>query len=120
MALILPVHKAWFRIAVVPGQTPFLLSSSFLRTVQAAIDADAGTLWSKTLGMFLDTSKSPSNLMLLDINQLWPQDVSFVQDTVQVQGSKETHSLQTESFETPCPAVKQNSVSTAEGNPSQI
>ena len=33
--------------------------------------------------------------MLLDINQLWPQDAFAVQDTVQVQGSKPIHSIQT-------------------------
>ena len=31
--------------------------------------------------------------MLLDINQLWPQDILAVQDTVQVQGSTEILSL---------------------------
>ena len=49
-ALMLPLHGEWFRIAVVPGQTPFLLSSQFLKqTLKAVIDTDAGTLWSKTL-----------------------------------------------------------------------
>ena len=78
-ALIFPVHKTWFRIAIVPGQTPFLLSSAFLKTIQAVIDTEQGTLWSKYLGRFLQTTRSPSNLML-DINELWQEDVSHVQD----------------------------------------
>lgn len=32
------------RIAIVPGQTPFLLSNSFLKGIKAAIDTDAETL----------------------------------------------------------------------------
>ena len=90
IALILPVHNTWFRIAIVPGQTPFLLSNEFLRTIQAVIDAEASTLWSKKLGKYLETTKSPSNLMMLDLNQLWPQDILAVQDKVQVQESFET------------------------------
>lgn len=41
MAVILPLRKTWFRIAIVPGPTPFLLSSSFLRTNQAVIDTES-------------------------------------------------------------------------------
>ena len=95
-ALILPVHRTWFRIAIVPGQTPVLLSNEFLRTIQAVIDAEASTLWSKKLGKYLETAKSPSNLMMLNINQLWPQDILAVQDNVQVQESCETHQSRTE------------------------
>lgn len=64
VALILPVHRTWIRIAIVPGRTPFLLSNSFLRTIQAVIDTQENTLWSKLLGRYLETSKSTSNLML--------------------------------------------------------
>ena len=56
------------------------------------IDTDEHTFWSKYLGTYLDTTKSPSNLMLLDINQLWRQEVSRVQDIAQVQESSPTHS----------------------------
>ena len=34
--------------------------------------------------------------MMLDINQLWPQDILAVQDKVQVQESFETHQPRTE------------------------
>ena len=55
-------------------------SSAFLKTIQAVIDTDQGTLGSKYLGGFLQTTRSPSNLMLLDINELWQEDVSHVQN----------------------------------------
>ena len=70
-ALLLPLKGQWFRIAVVPGQTPFLLSSTFLKQIKAVIDTDVGTMWSKELQKSLEISKSPKNLYLMDINQLW-------------------------------------------------
>ena len=45
----------WFRIAIVNGNTPFLLSSEFLRkTLKAVIDTEEGTIWSKTLNRSLE------------------------------------------------------------------
>ena len=71
-ALLLPLQGSWFQIAVVKGNTPFLLSSNFLRkTIQAVIDTDQGTLWSKRLKKALIIDITPKNLFLLDINQLW-------------------------------------------------
>lgn len=89
------MQDTWFRIAIVPGKTPFLLSNAFLRTIKAVIDTEANTLWGKMLGKYLETSKSASNLMLLDLNQLWPQDVFAVQDTAPPSGVFEIHSTQT-------------------------
>lgn len=73
-ALLLPLQDEWFRIAVVNGQTPFLLSNSFLKQVQAVIDTAAGTLWSKRLGKYLHMETSSKNLFLMNINQLWSND----------------------------------------------
>ena len=42
VALVFPVRKAWFRIPIAPGQSP--MSSAFLRTIQAVIDAGKLTL----------------------------------------------------------------------------
>ena len=75
-AVMLPLKDSWFRIAVVPGQTPFLLSSSFLKQIQAVIDTCAGTLYSKALGRFLPLEESTKNLYLMDINQLWSDSQS--------------------------------------------
>ena len=71
-ALLLPLGRAKFRIAVVPGRTPFLLSSSFLKGIQAVIGTDQGTMWSKTLNRELVITQSQKNLFLMDISQLWP------------------------------------------------
>ena len=70
-ALMLPLNSVWFRIAVVPGHTPFLLSSTFLKQIKAVIDTDEGTMWSKTLKQNIVLERSPKNLFLMDINQLW-------------------------------------------------
>ena len=45
----MPLGKVSFHIAIVPGQTPFLLSNSFLKGTKAVIDTDGETLWSKLL-----------------------------------------------------------------------
>ena len=70
-ALLFPFCGQWFRIAVVPGQTPFLLSSSFLKQIRAVIDTDEGTLHSKVLQRNLSMERSNKNLFLMDLNQLW-------------------------------------------------
>ena len=72
-ALVLPLGEESFRIAVVDGKTPFLLSNTFLKGIQAVIDTHEGTLWSKKLGRFLSIEPSTKNLFLMDINQLWEQ-----------------------------------------------
>ena len=70
-ALLLPLGSTHFRIAVVPGNTPFLLSSSFLKGIQAVIDTGNGSMWNKTLGKYLPIEINQKNLYLLDINHLW-------------------------------------------------
>ena len=72
-ALVLPLGRESFRIAVVDGKTPFLLSNTFLKGIQAVIDTHDGTLWSKKLGRFLAIEPSSKNLFLMDINQLWEE-----------------------------------------------
>ena len=73
-ALLMPLGEVSFRVAIVPGKTPFLLSSSFLKGIGAIIDTDAETLWSKRLGRYLNISKTDKNLFLMNINQLWDAD----------------------------------------------
>lgn len=71
-AILFPLNREWFRVAVVTGNTPFLLSSKFLRdSIGAVIDTVDGTMWSKKLQRNLSVELSPKNLFLLDINQLW-------------------------------------------------
>ena len=48
-ALYFPLQGSWFRVAIVPGPTPFLLSRSFLKQIKAVVDAEDGSVWSKKL-----------------------------------------------------------------------
>ena len=98
-AIMFPLQGTWFRVAIVEGKTPFLLSSNFLRhTLKAVIDTDECTLWSKTLKRFLNICPTQKNLFLLDINQLWEDECAAVQDTLQVQEFK-THDASNHPFE---------------------
>lgn len=87
-SLVFPFHKQQFRIAIVPGNTPFLLSSAFLKQIQAVIDTDEDTIWSKLLKRSLSITRSNKNLLLMDINQLWEQE-AFMLST----GSEHTSSI---------------------------
>ena len=82
-ALLLPLGDAYFRIAIVPGRTPFLLSSSFLKGIKAVIDTDLCTIYSKVLQRSLTVEQSNKNLYLLDIRQLWDHDISQEQQVQQ-------------------------------------
>ena len=70
-ALLFPFHDMWFEVAIVEGNTPFLLSASFLKQIGAVIDVEHNQLWSRVLNRALPVGTSPRNLMLLDINELW-------------------------------------------------
>eukprot|EP00435_Cladocopium_sp_Y103_P015268 s676_g3.t1 len=70
-AMVFPLGKMSFRIAVVDGKTPFLISTTFLKGLKAVIDTDHETLYSRTLERYLQLHKSKKNLFLMDINQLW-------------------------------------------------
>ena len=91
-AILLPVLDTWFRIAIVNGNTPFLLSSEFLRkTLKAVIDTEEGTIWSKTLNRSLEVDVNPKNLFLMDVAQLWSETNGQAQPvlTSQVQSTEE-------------------------------
>ena len=70
-ALMMALGETFFRIAVVEGNTPFLISSSFLKGIQAVIDTDKETMWSKTLNREINIDRNHKNLFLMDLNQLW-------------------------------------------------
>ena len=76
-ALMIPLRDQWFRIAVVPSKTPFLLSSSFLRyTLQAIIDTEKNTLYSKRLKRHLPLEVTSKNLYIMNLNHLWEEEIS--------------------------------------------
>ena len=70
-ALLFPLHGMWFEVAIVEGNTPFLLSASFLKQIGAVIHVEQNQLWSRVLNRALPVGNSPRNLMMLDINELW-------------------------------------------------
>eukprot|EP00434_Breviolum_minutum_P045152 symbB.v1.2.040420.t1/scaffold7218.1/size12596/1 len=86
-AILLPILNTWFRIAIVDGNTPFLLSSEFLRkTLRAVIDTEQGTIWSKTLNKSLEVEVNSKNLFLMDISQLWSETTGHAQPVLSSQG----------------------------------
>ena len=70
-AIMIPLRDQWFRVAVVPGLRPLLLSSTFLNQIHAVIDTEAGTLWGKMLNKQLILERAARKLFLMDMNQLW-------------------------------------------------
>ena len=96
-ALLFPLLGKWFRVAVVKGNTPFLLSSKFLKeTIGAVIDTVEGTMWSKVLNRHLPIELTVKNLYLLDINHLWIPESQSKQETFHVQQVQpETSNLET-------------------------
>ena len=67
-ALLMPLGSQYFQIAIVDGRTPFLISSTFLKGIQAVIDTDTDVLWSKKLNKELKITRTAKNLLLMDIN----------------------------------------------------
>ena len=95
-ALVLPLGSQSFRIAVVEGKTPFLISNAFLKGLKAVIDTDQETLYSRQLARYFSLQKSNKNLFLMDINQLWEDEKALTAEPCQDVFS-ENHSLATES-----------------------
>ena len=56
-----------------PGATPFLLSNTLLRAIQAVIDTGRQKLTSKVLGRDIPLQLTPAGLFLLDVNELCRQ-----------------------------------------------
>ena len=78
-ALVLPVGKLMLKVAVVPGATPFLLSNTLLRAIQAVVDTGKRQLTSEVLGRSIPLQLSPSGLFLLDVNDLCRQPQTAAQ-----------------------------------------
>ena len=117
-AILLPILDTWFRIAIVDGNTPFLLSSEFLRkTLKAIIDTEEGTIWSKTLQRSLSVEVNSKNLFLMDITQLWSETEGHAQPVLssQVQSAEAlNHATEGENFDSVKPPVHGHDTSTLE------
>lgn len=69
-ALIVPFQGYKLKIAVVPGSTPFLLSNTLLRAIEAVIDTKKQVLWSEKLNREIPLHITNRGLFLLDLNDL--------------------------------------------------
>ena len=122
-AIMLPLQGNWFRIAIVPGATPFLLSSRFLKEIQAVIDTDKGTMWSKLLKRYLVMERSPKDLFLMDVTQLWqpPDECScMTQAETSETMSKSAAAIDASVTEIPQNLMVGNSVETLQSCASQV
>ena len=69
-AIVVPIGSLGLKIAVVPGTTPFLLSNTLLRALNASIDTSNNCLMLPKQNAQVRMQLSPKGLYLLDINQL--------------------------------------------------
>ena len=87
-AMIVPIEGLLLKIAIVPGSTPFLLSNTLLRALEAVIDTKAQVIVAGKSGRTIPLSLTSKGLFLVDLNDLIGQPghhAPFSQDA-------ETHS----------------------------
>ena len=69
-ALVIPVGQMLLKVAVVPGETPFLLSNTLMRALKAQIDCSKQMLQSPMLKHGVKLTLTSRGLFLLDVNEL--------------------------------------------------
>ncbi len=69
-ALVVPIGPLKVKIAIVPGNTPFLISNAFLRGLQAVVDTHQKHLKSPLLKEAIPLVLSPRGLFLMDLNEV--------------------------------------------------
>ena len=69
-ALIIPIGKMHLKVAIVPGNTPFLLSNTLVRALKADIHSDKKELHSPLFQNPLALKLSSKGLFMIDVNQL--------------------------------------------------
>ena len=69
-AIVIPVGQLGLKIAIVPGQTPLLISNTLVRTLQSQIDTANHQLHSRHLTQPIKLHLSSKGLFLVDINDL--------------------------------------------------
>ena len=93
-ALIVPLGQLQLRIAIVPGETPFLLSNTLLRALQAKVDCVGHVLESPLLAQPVRLQLSSKGLFLIDLNELATQACRALHD----QRVPKRHASPTETF----------------------
>ena len=69
-ALVVPIGDLMLKIAIVPGNTPFLISNTLMRALQAQIDCQAFLLRSPKLSQPVQMELTNKGLFLIDLNEL--------------------------------------------------
>ena len=69
-ALVIPVGPLLLKVAIVPGGTPFLISNTLMRAIEARIDCASQTLSSHLLSSPIPLQLTAKGLFLIDVNQL--------------------------------------------------
>lgn len=69
-ALVVPIGPLKVKIAIVPGNTPFLISNAFLRGLHAIVDTHQHHLRSPLLKQAVPLVLSPRGLFLMDLNEV--------------------------------------------------
>ena len=75
-ALVIPVGPLLLKVAIVPGGTPFLISNTLMRAIEARIDCASQTLSSHLLSSPIPLQLTAKGLFLIDVNQLITQSQS--------------------------------------------
>ena len=90
-AIFVPISKIWMKIAVVPSQTPFLISNSVFRNLDALVDTGKQQIEFRKLGCTVPVTLSERKLFLLDISDLIKkaEDPSALSQV----GSKPSHEI---------------------------
>ena len=111
-ALIVPLGQLQLRIAIVPGDTPFLLSNTLLRALQAKVDCVGHVLESPLLVQPVRLQLSSKGLFMVDLNELATQACQ----ALQVQRVPKRHAMPTDTFVSEGQEKKQTTV----GSSSQV
>ena len=69
-AIFVPISKVWMKIAIVESQTPFLISNSVFRNLDAIVDTGKQQIEFRKLGCTVPVRLSERKLFLLDIKEL--------------------------------------------------
>ena len=67
IALMVPIGPVWIRIAIVPSQTPFLLSNNVFCQLGAIIDTNQNTVFFERINRTVPLELSPRKLFLIDV-----------------------------------------------------
>ena len=85
-ALVVPIHGMLLKIAI-PGNTPFLLSNTLLRALEASVDTAKHVLFAAKINKSFPMTLTGKGLFLLDINDLAQPS----EETIQSFKMPETH-----------------------------